>query len=216
MNTKIVSFLTALGFIFNAANAENSARIGYASDYFYRGVQKAEESVQGSIYLEQDIAALKASLHACTNQAVEVGNDSYHIGGGLSSSFIDGLFDAYIGINHFEDLPGTSLAEVELGFSFNTLLNPSISFFRDFDESLYTYELGISHDFEIEIFDIGLHASYGNTETSSANDTDYYGAGVSLSRDLSDSASLAGSINYVDADNIDDEFIFGVGLTFNF
>ena len=40
MKTKIISTLLALGLITNAAIAGNSARIGYASDYFYRGAQK--------------------------------------------------------------------------------------------------------------------------------------------------------------------------------
>lgn len=216
MKLKIISFITALGLITNVATAGNSVRLGYASDYFYRGVQKAEESIQASLMLGHSIGSLDGSLHICSNQAVDTGNDSYHMGAGLGTSFADGLLSAYAGINHFEDVPGSSLAEAEVRVSFDTVLSPSVSVFRDLDESLYTYELGVSHTLETEVADLSLSASYGNTETSSSNDTDYYGAGVSVSKSLSDTASLGGSVNYVNADNIDDEFVFGVGLTFNF
>lgn len=216
MKLKIISFISALGLIINVANAGNSVRIGYASDYFYRGVQKAEESIQASLRLGHSLGSLDGSLHVCSNQAVDAGNDSYHMGAGVGTSFLDGLLSAYAGINHFEDSPGSSLAEAEVRVSFDTLLTPSLSVFRDLDESLYTYELSVSHTLETKLADLGLSASYGNTETSSSNDTDYYSAGVSVSKALSDAASLGGSVNYIDADGIDDEFVLGVGLTFNF
>ena len=216
MKTKIISLLTALGLCFNAASAGNSASIGYASDYFYRGVQKAEESIQASLMLSHSVGSLDGSFHICSNQAVESGTDSYHIGAGLGTSFADGLLSAYAGINHFEDLPGSSLAEAEVKVSFDTLLSPSVSVFRDLDDSLYTYELGVCHTLKTDIVDVLLCGSYGNTETTANSDTDYYGAGASISKDLSETASLGASIKYVDADNIDDEYVFGVGLTFNF
>lgn len=216
MNTKIVSLLAAFGLCFNAATADNSARIGYASDYFYRGVQKAEESIQASLQLSHAVGSLNGSLHVCSNQAVETGNDSYHMGAGLGTSFADGLLSAYAGINHFEDVPGTSLVEAEVSVSIETLLSPSVTIFRNLDESLYTYELGLSHVLESEVADFTVNASYGNTETSASADTDYYQLGLGASKSLSESTSLGGSVNYVDADGIEDEFVFGVGLTFNF
>jgi hypothetical protein len=216
MNTKIVSLLAAFGLCFNAATADNSARIGYASDYFYRGVQKAEESIQASLMLNHAVGSLNGSLHVCTNQAVEGANDSYHMGAGLGTSFADGLLSAYAGVNHFEDTPGASLLEAEVSVSVETLLSPSVTIFRNLDESLYTYELGVSHVLESEAADLTLSASYGNTETSSSADTDYYQLGLAASKNLSESTSLGGSVNYVDADGIEDEFVFGVGLTFNF
>ena len=216
MKVKIISFIAAVGLITNVATASNSVRLGYASDYFYRGVQKAEESIQTSLRLGHSLGSVNGSVHVCSNQAVDSGSDSYHMGAGLGTSFADGLLSTYAGVNHFEDVPGSSLAEAELRVSFNTALNPSLAVFRDLDESLYTYELGVSHVLETKVADLDLSASYGNTETSATNDTDYYSVGVGVSKSLSDSASLGGSVNYIDADGIEDEFVFGVGLTFNF
>ncbi len=76
MKLKIISFIAALGLITNVATAGNSVRLGYSSDYFYRGVQKAEESMQASLMLGHSFGSLNGSLHACSNQAVASGNDS--------------------------------------------------------------------------------------------------------------------------------------------
>jgi hypothetical protein len=216
MNTKIISTLVAFGLCINAALAGNSAKIGYASDYFYRGVQKAEESIQASLRLSHDLGPVNGSFHVCSNQAVDTGNDSYHMGAGVGTSFVDGMLSAYAGINHFEDVPGSALSEAEVRLGLGVLLSPSISVYRDLDDSLYTFELGVSHGIETEVADLSLSASVGNTETSSTTDTDYYHIGADATRSLSDSATVGLSVDYVDADNISREFVFGAGLTFNF
>ena len=173
MNTKLVSLLTALGlFITNAAIFGNSAKIGYASDYFYRGAQKAEESVQSSVRLSHGLGGVTAKLHACTNQSVDTGNDSYHMGAGLGKSFFDEMVSAYAGINHFEDVPGSALSEVELRVALGLPFSPSIAAYRDLDETLYTFELGVSHTLATDIIDINLNASAGNTELTSSSDVD--------------------------------------------
>ena len=216
MNTKIISTLVAFGLCINAALAGNSARVGYASDYFYRGVQKAEESIQASLRLSHDLGSLKGSLHVCSNQAVDAGNDSYHMGAGVGTSFVDGMLSAYAGINHFEDVPGVALSEAEVRLGLGVPLSPSVSVYRNLDDSLYTFELGVSHGIETEVADLSLSASLGNTETSSTADTDYYNIGADATKSLSDSTTVGLSVDYIDADNIDSEFVFGAGLTFNF
>ena len=216
MKTKIISTLLAFGLITNAAIAGNSASVGYASDFFYRGAQKAEESVQTSLRLGHSLASFQASLHVCSNHAVDTGNDSYHMGAGLGKSFADELLSAYVGINHFEDVPGSALSEVEARFSLGLPLSPSVAVFRDLDASLYTFEVGVSYGVETELADLSLGASFGNTELTATSDVDYYILGADASKSLSDSASLGLSIDYVDADNTDDEVVLGTSLTFKF
>jgi hypothetical protein len=216
MKTKIISTLLAFGLCINAALAGNSVRVGYASDYFYRGVQKAEESIQTSLRLAHDLGPLNGSLHVCSNQAVDVGNDSYHMGAGVGTSFADGLLSAYAGINHFEDVPGGAISEGELRLGLGVALSPSVSVYRDLDDSLYTFELGVSHDIETAVADLSLSASIGNTETSSSTDTDYYNVGADATKALSDSTAVGLSVDYIDTDSTSSEFVFGAGLTFNF
>ena len=75
MKTKILSLLIAFGLL-NAANAGNSAKLGLASDNFYRGVQKSEESIQGSLMFDGALGGFNASLHVCSNQAIDSGMNS--------------------------------------------------------------------------------------------------------------------------------------------
>ena len=216
MKLRLTSLLVAFGLITNAAFSGNSARIGYASDFFYRGAQKAEQSVQSSLKLGSSVAGLGLSAHACTNQAIDTGVDSYHLGAGAGKSFSDGLLSVYAGINHFEDRPGNALSEFEVGLSSNTLLNPSVSVFRDFDDSLYTVEVGVSHDVDVSVATLGLDASAGNTDLTSNTDRTYYSVGANLSKSVSENADLSVGVDYIDADDIDREFVFGAGLTFKF
>jgi len=215
MKIKIVSLLLAFG-LTNAAFSGNSAKVGYASDFFYRGAQKAEESIQASVGLGSSVGGLDISAHACTNQAVDAGVDSYHLGAGAGKSFADGLLSVYAGINHFEDKPGNALSEFQVGISSSTLLNPSLSIFRDFDDSLYTVEAGVSHGFDLDVVNLELDASIGNTDLTNSTDRTYYSVGATASKSLSDNADLAVGVDYVDADDIDREFVFGTALTFNF
>ena len=215
MKTKIVSLLIAFGLL-NAANAGNSAKLGLASDNFYRGVQKSEESIQGSLMFDGALGGFNASLHVCSNQAIDSGNDSYHMGAGLGKSFAEGLFSLYGGFNHFEDVPGEAISEAEVRLSSNVALSPSLAVYRDIDESLYTFELSVSQSLETDVIDLTVDASIGNTEVTTSTDRDYYSVGASTSKSLSDSSDLSLGVDYIDADDIDGEFVFGSALTFKF
>jgi hypothetical protein len=216
MKNKIKTLLIACGLITNAALASNSVNVGYASDFFYRGSQKSQETIHSSLMLGKDFGGFLGKAHACSNQAVDTGSDSYHMGAGLSKSFSEGLISLYGGFNHFESVPGDAISEIELSISVNSLLNPKISAFRDLDETLYTFELGVSHSLDLTFANLNLEASAGNTELTSSADRSYYLIGAGLSKNISDSVDLSGSIDYVDADNIDEEFVFSTALTLRF
>jgi hypothetical protein len=214
MKNKIVSLLLAFG-LSHVALA-NSAKIGYASDFFYRGEQKALESVQASIDLEQSVASLNASFHLCTNQSIDTGVDSYGIAFGISESFADELFSLYGGFNHFEDVAGDALSEIAVKASLNIVGSPTLSVYRNVDDKLYTFEGSLKHQFDLEVVDLCVHASAGNTDTTESTDRSYYGLGANLSRSVGEGAILSASADLVDADDIDREFVFGTALTFNF
>jgi hypothetical protein len=217
MKTKIVSLLLALGLTTNAAFSGNSAKVGYASDFFYRGAQKAEQSVQSSVKLGSALGGVDLSAHACTNQSVDAGVDSYNLGAGVGKSFSDGLLSVYAGVNHFEDRPGDALSEFQVGISSNVALNPSVAVYRDFDESLYTVELAVGHSFDLSVASLDLSASVGNTDLTNSTDRTYYTVGADISKSISENADLSVGVDYVDADDLDErEFVFGTALTVKF
>lgn len=214
MKNKIVSLLLALGL--SSAALANSAKIGYVSDFFYRGEQKALESVQASLDIDQTVAGLNASLHACTNQSVDQGVDSYGLAAGISHTFVNGLLNIYGGFNHFEDVTGDALSEVALKAGLSTIASPTLAIYRNVDDELYTFEGSVSHSVALSIADLGLSASIGNTDITESTDRDYYGLGANLSRKVGQGATLSTSVDLVDADDIEREFVFGAALTFNF
>jgi len=216
MKIKLTSLLVAFGLLTNAASAGNSLKVGYGSDFFYRGSQKAEESIQSSLMLSHAISNLSASAHLCSNQAIDSGSDSYHMGAGLSASLSDGLISFYGGLNRFEDKPGEALSEAEVKVSLGLPLSPSISAYRDLSDALYTFEAGVSHVFENSISDLTIDGAVGNTEVSSVSDITYYSIGAGLSKDLNEVASVGLNLDYVDADKISSEYVWGATLTVNF
>lgn len=217
MKTKIVSLLLALGLTTNAAFSGNSAKVGYASDFFYRGAQKAEQSVQSSVKLGSALGGVDLSAHACTNQSVDAGVDSYNLGAGVGKSFSDGLLSVYAGVNHFEDRPGDALSEFQVGISSNMALSPSVSVYRDFDDSLYTVELAVGQSFDLSVASLDLSASIGNTDLTNSTDRTYYAVGADISKSISENANLSVGVDYVDADDLDErEFVFGTALTVKF
>ena len=213
--TKLI--ITALlGFFINAALAENTANIGYSSDYFYRGSQQSQEAVQAAIGFEQNVAGLNATLGLFTNQSIDSSADSYIVSAGVTESFLDGLLEAYVGFNHVENVPGAAFSEVQTIVSVDCLLNPTLSAYRNLDDSLYTFELSASHDVELGFADLGLGALVGNTDVSNTDSRTYYSVGAGISKDLSKSASASLSVDYVDADDIEREFVFATALTLQF
>jgi hypothetical protein len=213
MKNKIVSLLLAFG-LSNAVFA-NSAKLGYASDYFYRGVQKSEEAVQASLALSADLEGVTVSAGAFTNQSVNTGSDSYQLTLGAEKS-LNELFSIYGGLNHFEDVSGEALFEAQIGVQLNALLSPSVNVYRSFDDELYTFEVGVNHKFDLELANLCLHASAGQTDLTEAIDSDYYAFGANVSRDLSENASVVVSADRIDSDLIDSEWVFGLSVSTNF
>lgn len=215
MKTKLLSLFTALGLITNAALA-SSASIGYASDFFYRGEQKALESFQSKVDYGTSVFGLDALLHACTNQSIDQGVDSYGFSAAAGKSFSDGLISLYGGFNHYEDVPGEALSEVFVKAGSNIILNPSVTIYRNVDDELFTYEGGISHSFDLSIASLNLDASVGNTEVTESDDRTYYSVGAELSRQIGAGVDLGVSVDLVDSDDIEREFVFAGGLTLEF
>jgi hypothetical protein len=215
MKTKLLSLFSAFGLITNAALA-SSASIGYTSDFFYRGEQKALESFQSKIDFDVSVLGLDAVLHACTNQSVDTGVDSYRFSAAGGKSFSDGLLSLYAGFNHYEDLPGEALSEIFVKAGSNIILNPSVAIYRNVDSELFTYEGGVSHGFDLSFASLNLDAAIGSTELTDSNERTYYSIGSELSRQIGAGVDLALSVDLIDSDDIEREFVFGGALNFKF
>lgn len=217
MKNTIITFLALFGSFINAVSAENySADIKYASDYFYRGALKSGEAVQSSVGFSTSAGGLGFSAGAFTNQTIDSGSDTYIMSAGVSKSFADELLSAYVGVNHFEDVAGAAVLEAELSVGLNLPLSPKVSVYRDLDDSLYAYELGLGHQLDFDIFSLGLNGLVGNVDTSSTADNTYYSVGAVASRSLNDNASISVGVAHVDSDTISNEYVIDFGLSLSF
>lgn len=212
---KKITYMTALLCLISNVALAGSASIGYTSDYFRRGALLSEEAVQSSVSYSKDLLGLEFSVGASTNQPVSVGEDSYIIEGGASAELGE-LLGLYVGLQHFEQRSSDSNLEVQVSATFNTLLNPSVDLFRDTDDELYTFELGLSHDLDLDFAQLGLSASYGNTDVTEAQNEDYYTLGAVASKSLSDNTTAQLGYNYVDSDLISAESIVSASVSFSF
>lgn len=218
MKTTKLIITALLGVFINVATAENySLGTKYTSDYFFRGALNSEEAVQATVGVNGEHLGFNYSVEAFTNQAVSSGgSDSYIIAAGGSKSFMDGLLNGYVGLNHTEDVPGNCLLEAKISLSIDTILSPTASVYRNLDDSLYTYELSLSHAIDIGVGELAIGGTAGSTDLSNTQSEAYYAAGVGLSRKISESATATLDFTRVDSDLISEEYVVGLGISVSF
>ncbi len=216
MKTKLTTLLTLLGLSINVASAGNgSAGIGYASDYFREGSLVSAEALQASASYELKAGGLDAGLGIFTNQPTDGGVDTYIIDASISKALND-TFSASLGLEHTEFVAGVATLDVTASVSLNAILNPSLTVKRDTEDDLYVVEVAASHDLDFEVAQLRLGALYGNADVSATSNVDYYSVGARVSRSLSENSSVEASLDYVDSDLIENESIFGVGISIKF
>jgi hypothetical protein len=215
MKTKIMIMALSCLSINAALAGQGSASVGYASDYFLRGSIVSQESIQSSVSYGADLGGINAMASAFTNQSVSSGADTYVFNGTLSKNITD-LGSVSLGLEHTELVAGDAVLDVRLGGSLDVLLSPSVVVEKNIEEDLYTFEVSVAHDIDLDIVNLGLSALYGNTDSSATTDIDYYVVGASLSRSINDNALVSAGVDLVDSDSINSESIFSLALSLNF
>jgi len=216
MKTKLSILLALLGLSINVASANGgSASVGYSSDYFREGALVSQEAMQASAAYTLKAGGLDASVGIFTSQPIEGGTDTYIIDAAFSKA-LNETFSVSLGLEHAEFVSGVATLDVTAGLTVQTLLSPSVTLKRDTEDELYVIEIGASHQIDLQVADLGLSAIYGNTDVTTSSNIDYYSLGANLSRSLSENSTLNASLEYVDSDSIQNESIFGLGLTVQF
>jgi len=214
MKTK--TYITALLCLISNVATAGSISVGYASDYFRRGAILSSEAVQSSLSVDSEFGGVTASAGASTNQSISGGSDAYLMSAGASKQFSE-LINAYIGLEHFEQVAGDANLDVKISIGLSALFSPSITAYRNTDDDLYTFELSAKHGVDTEIANLCIHGLYGNTDASASVNEDYYGVGVIASRSLSDVAELGLSYDYFDSDLMSDgESVVGASISVSF
>ena len=219
MNNKLVKLIALLGLSINVASAEEANLQGdvgleYTSQNYFRGQSVSEEALQASIGADFNVGSLGAFVDFSTSQSLESGEDKHDTSIGVQTSFLDDAFSVSVGLLHYEYTAGNSELEGFVGATYNTLLSPTMRFYRNTDESLSTYEAAVSHGFDVGVADLAFGAGIGVTDLTSSTDSDYYELSALASRSITESVDAFATFRYNDADNRSDSDSFG-GLGFS-
>jgi len=129
------------------------------------------------------------------------------------TNILDDTLSAYLGVYNTDTGPGESDLEAFEAIQLNTLLTPTVSVYRDTDDSLYTFEGQVSYDIDLNIIDIELTGILGNTDTSTSADSTYYGAKVTATKTVKENINLYTDVALSDNDTRENETVWGIGLS---
>lgn len=214
----ITALLSAL--LINAAAADPSAVAGhvstkYTSDYHRRGQELSAEAIQAQVGFNVGIGGIDVFGDFFTNQGTDNDIDTNELTVGAGTGLFADRINVYIGVYNTDTTGVSSDLEAFTSLQINTLLDPTVSLYRDTDVNLYTFEGQLSHTFDLQIADLQLSGTLGNTESSSSVDSTYTGAKASLNKSFG-SLKVYTDIAVSDDDTRDNETIWGVGLSVKF
>ena len=220
MNTKVkILAVAALAMAtLNAASAEapdlkGDVGLEYTSQHYFRGQSVSTDTVQASFGADFDIGGLGAFVDYSTNQSLDrdIGDDKQDTSVGIKTSFLEDTLSVSVGLFHYEYTAGSSELEGFVSATYNTFLSPTVRLYRNTDESLSTYEAAVSHGFDLGVATLTLGAGVGETDLTTAADSDYYELSARATRSLGDSIDAFAGLSYNDADNRAESDTFGGG-----
>jgi uncharacterized protein YhjY with autotransporter beta-barrel domain len=94
--------------------------------------------------------------------------------------------------------------------------SPTLSVYRDTDDSLYTFEGQVSYNLDLEVVNLELSGMLGNTDVSSVADSTYLGAKLTATKTIKDNVDLYADVALSDNDTRDNDTLWGVGLSVKF
>ena len=220
--TTIVAFVAAAAAVSSVhadshgSNLRGSASVGFANENYYRGADLGDDTIKVGVEASSNIGNVGVFGSVVADQSTGSAADQYYISAGLASKLFEDTVNFSGGYLHREGVPGDANGELFASFGLGTALSPTGTVYYDIDNELWTLELGLKHEIDLDVAKLCLHGSVGETEATSTIDRTYWLAGAKLTRGVTDNADLVVGLDYVDADNIEDDLVFTTGLTFKF
>jgi uncharacterized protein (TIGR02001 family) len=202
----------------------------YVSDYVFRGVQFAEESIQPSVeFATGDFYAGIWSSHAVTD--TNVANEfDFYMGYGWA---LNDTWSLDVGATYY-DYPETPSGDeqfepfVGLAGDLSGGFSASAYYFyeTEFEVSTFQFDLGYSMEMS-DPYTFDIAGNFGSVSPDAGGDYNYYGGSATLNYALTDSAGFYLGVVYagndigdVDEDGVDDvddgitSFIAGLSIGF--
>ena len=202
MNTRILATLATAAGLVSAANTQAqevaySVSYGIESEYVFRGVELASESLQGSI----EATYGDGYIGVWANEALDdfgSGASEFDIYGGWGYALNDAVTLDFGGtLYHYPDLDGDDTFEAYIGAAFDAALAPSIYAFYDFDLDAFTFEGSIGHSVDVtEVSRIDFGLALGYVDFDNAGDYVYYGANADYVYTLGDNTDVSVGVRY--------------------
>ena len=220
---KLLAFVAAatLALSVNAANDTSEASLvsgslstGFATENNYRGADIGDDTLKVGAELRGGVAGLNAFGSVVSDQSIDGGNDQYYISAGIASKLF-GL-DLSTGFLHTEGVPGDATGELFARLTAESLLNLSGVVYYELDDELWTTEIGVSETIDLDLVSVTGRATVGNTEVTNSNDRTYYVVGADIRRKLVEDVDLVAGLDYIDADDREDDTCFHAGLQVRF
>jgi len=133
---------------------------------------------------------------------------------GLSLTPVDKI-DLLLGVYNTDISNSGGNLEGFVGVQIDTLLNPSITAYRNTSEQLYTYEGRLNHSIDLDVFELRASGWLGNTELTTSDDSTYYGAKLAAVKSLGN-IDLYADVAVDDNEDRDAETLWGAGVAVKF
>ena len=222
MKNKLIKLIALLGLSINVASAEAPSVNGnmgtkFSSDYHRRGQAVSQDAIQAQVGFNVGIGSVDVFGDFFTNQSTaSSGADNDELTVGLGSSFFEDKLNAYLGLYNTDNSASGDNLEAFASLGLDFPLSPTVSVYRDTDDSLYTFEGQVSYDVDLEIVNLELAGILGNTDVSSSIDSTYLGAKLTATKTIKNNVDLYADVAVSDNDTRDNETLWGVGLSVKF
>jgi uncharacterized protein (TIGR02001 family) len=220
-----VLLLSLPSFSYGEEKVEGSASVSFMSSYVWRGIQLSDDEfvIQPSVGISYKGFSVNFWSNYNTDTTEEDETDYT-----LDFSNAIGKVGYSFGYIYYA-LSGASVEdsqEVYGAVSYDTILSPSLTIYRDFDEFLSTYvAFSIGHDFKVADFTVSSGASlsyyfYDNAEDDWQNFEVSLSTSIPVGNHFSIDPMVAYSAGLYEDEStgteLDDEFYGGVTVAFNF
>ena len=211
MKTKLIITALVCALSINAAHASGNLGVKHVSDYYYRGAQLSEDALQLNVGASTDISGFGVSVGYLTNQ-VSSGDNIDTLSLEIGKSILDKTVTLAAGVYNMD---GPDLTEGYIRAGFDVLLSPVVTVYRDTDDNLFSYEVGVKHGFDLGVADLTLAGLIGRTELTDTTERDYTTVSARLSKSF-DAVTPHVQVALVDSDTTSSETVVCLGVDFKF
>lgn len=216
MKTKLVilALLSAFSINVSAKSAANGQlSVGYTTESYFRGSQISEAAIELQVGANGAVGGLDIFADVLSVQSNDGANTDFATLG-LGKQLND-LVTVYGGVININPEGTSSQLDAFISLNLDAPLSPSVSVYRDTDDSVYTYEASISKSFDIGFAELDLGGSLGSTDLTTGGDRHYGGVSAQLKKKI-DNVCLHAGVSLVDVEDLDVDTVVSAGVTFKF